>query len=221
METDCELYFRANSACNVSMKRGEPMEDHLLAIAASQGGVIKTADAVSAGITKFRFAAFLQKHGYVRVSHGIYLSPAAWPDEMFLLQLRCPSIVFSHDTALYLLDLSDQEPMQLTVTAKTGYNPSHLSDEGVRTFTIKKELFHIGVTKCTTPFGHEVKAYNAERTICDLVRSRSNLDPRFLQEALKRYMSRSTRNVPLLLDYASAFHCKKYLKPYLEVLFSL
>ena len=84
------------------------MEDRLLAIAASQGGVITTADAVSSGISKVRLAAFLQKHGYVRVSHGIYLSPDAWPDEMFLLQLRCPSIVFSHDAALYLLDLSDQ-----------------------------------------------------------------------------------------------------------------
>lgn len=203
------------------MKRGEPIEDRLLAIAASQGGVIRTADAVSAGIYKVRFAAFLQKHRYVRVSHGIYLSPGTWPDEMFLLQLRCPSIVFSHDAALYLLDLCDQEPMQLTVTAKTGYNPSHLSDEGIKTFTIRKELFHIGMAKCTTPFGHEVNSYNAERTICDLVRSRSNLDPRCLQEALKRYMSRSTRNVPLLLEYASAFHCKNYLKPYLEVLLSL
>lgn len=111
--------------------------------------------------------------------------------------------------------------MQLTVTAKTGYNPSHLSAAGIKTFTIKNKLFHIGLTKCTTPFGHEVNAYDAEWTICDLVRSRSNLDPRLLQDALKRYMSRSTRNVPLFLDYASAFHCKNYLKPYLEVLLSL
>ena len=117
------------------------MEDRLLAIAASQGGVIRTADAVSAGISKVRFAAFLQKHGYVRVSHGIYLSPAAWPDEMFLLQLRCPGIVFSHDAALYLLDLCDQEPMQLTVTAKTGYNPSHLSDEGIKPSQSRKNCF--------------------------------------------------------------------------------
>lgn len=56
------------------------MEDQLLTIAASQGGVIRTSDAVSAGISKGRLAAFLQKHGYVRVSHGIYLSPDAWPD---------------------------------------------------------------------------------------------------------------------------------------------
>ena len=218
MANKYKLYFRANFAYNISVKRGEPMEERLLTIVASQGGIIRTSDAVSAGISKVRLAAFLQKHGYVRASHGIYLSPDAWPDEMFLLQLRCPSIVFSHEAALYLLDLSDQEPMHLTVTAKTGYNPSHLSAEGIKTFTIKNELFHIGLTKCTTPFGHEVNAYNAERTICDLVRCRSNLDPRFLQEALKRYMSRSTRNIPLLLEYASAFHCKSYLKPYLEVL---
>ena len=187
------------------------MEELLSAIAASQGGIIRTADAVSAGVSKHELAAFVQKYEYERVSH-------AWPDEMYLLQLRCPNTVFSHETALYLLDMTDQEPMQLTVTAKTGYNPSHLSAGGIKTYTIKKELFPIGVTQRKTPFGHEVNVYNAERTICDLARSRSQLDPRCMQEALKCYMSCSTRNIPLLLEYADSFHVKNYLKPYLEAL---
>lgn len=194
------------------------MEERLSTIAALQGGIIRTADAVSAGVSKPELASFVQKHGYERVSHGIYLSPAAWPDDMYLLQLRCPNTVFSHETALYLLDMTDQEPMQLTVTAKTGYNPSHLSAEGIKTYTIKKELYPIGVTQRKTTFGHEVNVYNAERTICDLARSRSQLDPRCMQEALKRYMSCSTRNIPLLLEYADSFHVKNYLKPYLEAL---
>lgn len=193
------------------------MEERLSAIADSQGGVIRTADAVDAGVSKNEFAVFIQKYAFERVSHGIYLSPSAWPDEMFLLQLRCPNTVFSHETASFLLDLTDQEPVQLSVTARTGYNPSHLSADGIKAYTVKKDLFSLGLTKCKTPFGHEVNAYNAERTICDLARSRNSLDPRCMQEALKRYML-SARNVPLLLEYASAFHVKKYLKPYLEAL---
>lgn len=196
------------------------MNELLNSVAASQGGIIKTSDAVAIGVTKTAFAAFVRDNHYKKISHGIYLAPSAWPDEMYLLQQRCPKTVFSHETALYLLDLTDQEPMQLSVTAKTGYNPAHLSADGIKTYTIKRELFPIGVTQQKTSFGHQVNLYNAERTICDLIRSRNSIDPRCLQEALKRYVSGKKKDIPLLLEYAKVFHVKRYLKPYLEALLS-
>lgn len=196
------------------------MNELLQSVAESQGGIIKTSDAVAVGVTKDAFAAFIREQHYEKISHGIYLAPSAWPDEMYLLQQRCPKTVFSHETALYLLDLTDQEPMRLSVTAKTGYNPTHLSADGIKTFTIKRELFPVGVTQRKTPFGHQVNLYNAERTICDLIRSRNSLDPRCLQETLKRYVSGKEKDIPLLLEYADVFHVRKYLKPYLEALLS-
>lgn len=48
------------------------MEERLSTIAASQGGIIRTADAVSAGVSKPELASFVQKHSFERVSHGIY-----------------------------------------------------------------------------------------------------------------------------------------------------
>ena len=48
--------------------------------------------------------------------------------------------VFSHETALFFHDLTDREPLEYTVTVKTGYNPSKLKAEGVQVFTIKAEL---------------------------------------------------------------------------------
>ena len=52
--------------------------------------------------------------------------PDAWMDTMYLLQLRWEQAVFSHDSALFLHDMTDREPTQYTVTVKTGYNPSNL-----------------------------------------------------------------------------------------------
>ena len=60
-------------------------------------------------------------------------------DAMYLLHLRCPQAVFSHETALFFHNLTDREPLAYSITVKTGYNPTRLKSEGVQVFTIKAE----------------------------------------------------------------------------------
>lgn len=181
-------------------------------------GVIRTSDVVKAGISKPSLAKFVADYGYEKVAMGIYLSPDVWEDRLFLLQLRCTNIIYSHDTALFLLDMTDVEPFSYTVTVKSGYNASHLRADDVKVFSIKKELFDMGVINIKTPYGNEVKVYNAERTICDLIRSRSQLDIRFLQDAIKNYVNSKDKNLHLLIEYSEKLRVSKILKKYLEVL---
>lgn len=196
------------------MNRFEEIEK----MAEDNGGVLLTSAVVAAGISKPTLAAYVTKKEYDRVERGVYCSPDCWRDDLYLLQLRCPKTVYSHDTALFLLDMTDQEPLRYSVTAKTGYNPSHLSADGVKVFTVKKELFGLGITKVLSPFGHEISVYNPERTVCDIVRSRNEMEIRSVQDALKRYVSRKDKNLHKLMEYAKMFHVDKNLNQYLEVL---
>ncbi len=187
-------------------------------MAKEHGGVLKTSMVVSAGISKPTFASFLREHGYQHISAGIYCAPDTGLDELYLLQLRCPKTIFSHDTALFLHDLTDREPLAPSVTAKTGYNPSHLTKMGVKVYTVKSELFELGKTTQATPFGNTVATYNPERTICDIVRSRHSIDTQVFQDALKQYTRRRDKNLRQLMDYARQFRVERILTPYLEVL---
>ena len=45
-----------------------------------------------------------------------------------------------------------------------------LKEDGFVTHTIKKELFELGVCTRETTFGNDVRTYNMERTICDILR---------------------------------------------------
>lgn len=192
--------------------------DLLEKIANENGGVLQTSAVVAMGISKPVLAEFVRKNGFERVSRGIYCSPECWKDDLYLLQLRCPKTVYSHDTALFLLDMTDQEPLKYSVTAKTGYNPSHLSADGVKVFTVKKELFDLGISEAFTPFGHKVAVYDPERTVCDVIRSRNEMEIRSVQDALKRYSRRKDKNLHRLMEYAKLFHIDKRLNQYLEVL---
>ncbi|OPZ65668.1 MAG: hypothetical protein BWY85_00419 [Firmicutes bacterium ADurb.Bin506] len=181
-------------------------------------GIIRTADAVAAGVPRPTFYRFVRERGLERVSHGIYADSHAWTDAMFLLSLRSTQVVFSHETALFLHDLTDREPTYYSVTVKTGYNPSRLRAYGVKVYTVKRELYMIGMSKARTSFGNEVRAYDPERTICDIVRSRNQIEIQTLQDALKQYARRNDKNLRRLMHYAEAFQVDKILNRYLRVL---
>ena len=194
------------------------VQDRLQRLSDENNGILKASMAAEAGISRPALSSFLRRNGYERVFSGIYCAPGAWTDDLFVLQLRCPNAIFSHETALYLHGLTDREPFVPSVTVKTGYNPSHLTKDGVKVYTVKSDLHEIGKVTLNTPFGHVVPAYDMERTVCDVLRSRSSLEVQTVQDALKLYVKRNDKNLHRLTDYARRFHVEKVLTPYLEVL---
>ena len=187
-------------------------------LAKAHGGYLQTADAVKNGISKTVLAKFVKEYDYERVAHEIYLSPEKWDDSMYLLQLRYPKTVFSHGSALYLLDMTDRDLLRFTVTVKTGYSIGRVKEKNTKVFFIKEELFNIGIMKAKTIFGNEVSIYNPERTICDMIRSRSQMDSQVYTDGLKEYVKRRDKDLTLLMEYARIFHVEYLLKRYLEVL---
>ena len=85
-------------------------------------------------------------------------------------------------------------------------------------YTIKKELHDVGIVTMNTPFGNSVPVYDMERTICDLIRSRSGIEMQTFQDALKQYAKRKDKNLRKLMRYAQMFRVEKLLRQYLEVL---
>ena len=181
-------------------------------------GILKTANAVNSGISRSYFLEYVKEKGLERVAQGLYLAQDAWEDGMYLLQARYSQAIFSHETALYLLGLAGREPLQYTVTVKAGYNVPTLKNAGIKVYTIKKELFETGAICLPSPVGHMLRVYNAERTVCDILRSRSNIEIQDMQTALKEYVKQKDKNLPLLMRYAKYFRVEKILGQYLEVL---
>lgn len=181
-------------------------------------GTVQISQVLEAGISKPVFYAYAKEKGLQRAAHGVYVAPDAWTDAFYLLHLRCGQAIFSHETALFFHDLTDREPLRYSITVKTGYNPSRLQEDHIQVYTVKKELHEIGLTDTKTPFGHTVPVYDMERTVCDLLRSRSRIEIQVFQDALKQYARKKDKNLRTLMQYAALFHVEKMLRQYLEVL---
>lgn len=62
-----------------------------------------------AGISRTYLAKFVQENHLENVAKGIYISQDTWADELYILQIRNPKIIFSGETALYLQSMIDRE----------------------------------------------------------------------------------------------------------------
>ena len=194
------------------------MPNELQSVLKQNGGIVTTAQANEVGVSNERLRLLVHSGDLERVTTGIYVLPDEFTDKMFIVQLRRPKIIYSHETALFLHELTDRDPINYMVTVPTGYNPTRLREDGFTVFTIKRELHEIGVTKLTTMFGNSVTVYDMERTICDCLRSRNNLDIAVVTDAIKRYAKRKDKNLNKLMQMAETFKVTKLLRGYMEVL---
>ena len=179
-------------------------------------GILLTKNAIEAGISKHALYNFIRNNGFEKAAHGVYASPETWEDENYILSLRCPQGVLSHDEALYYHGLTDREPLQKTITIYTGYGTSRMVADGIKVFTVKKELLDIGKEIVKTSYGHDIPLYNRERTICDLIRSRNRFEIQDFQTALKTYIMGKNKNLTRLMEYAKLFHVDKKIREYME-----
>ena len=129
--------------------------------------------------------------------------------KVFYLTMR-PSIIM----ALLTENLCRKAPG----TIYTGYGTSRMVADGIKVFTVKKELLDIGKEIVKTSYGHDIPLYNRERTICDLIRSRNRFEIQDFQTALKTYIMGKNKNLNRLMEYAKLFHVDKKIREYMEVL---
>jgi predicted transcriptional regulator of viral defense system len=181
-------------------------------------GYLCTSQVVENGISKPTLAQFVRVRNMGRVARGVYLAENAWPDELYLLSLSNSQVVFSHETALFLHGLMEREPKFTSVTVKAGYNATHLRKKGIRVYQVKPDLALLGVMDVQTGFGNMIRAYDMERTICDILRYKESLDVQVFRYAMKEYMASDRKNLNHLMAYAKKFRIESVVRTYTEVM---
>jgi len=76
----------------------------------------------------------------------------------------------------------------------------------------------MGLCSVSSKMGNVVTSYNPERTICDILRSRSRVDSQTVASAMRSYAAQKGQDWGLLGKYAEIFRVAKLLRQYLEVL---
>ena len=215
---ELRIHFYAIICYNSSEKVGDAMREELTQLVSNNNNYLTIELGMRAGATKEQVLTFIKEKNAEKVAHGLYLFNNAWPDELYILQMRNKKIIFSHETALYLHGLADRESMAPVVTVKRGYNAKHLTVQGIIVHTIRPELYEMGVTKLKTYTGCEVVCYDKERCICDIIKNKRKMDIQVFQAAIKGYFRLEDKNLHQLMEYAMFMGVEKEIRQYTEVL---
>lgn len=193
-------------------------EEVLKKIVVGNGGYITRRDVDSVGVASWFLTDFVRKNNFIRVSPGYYVSSNMPIDDYYVFQWRYPQYIFSGISALFLHHLTDQLPKNMEVTCPQGYNPTRKKNKNLRIRKISdKDIYKFGITEVKTIFGHKVKVYDQERTICDFIKYRDKYDSEVFVKAMKYYV-RKTNNQKKLFKYAKKLNVEKKVLEVMEII---
>ena len=177
-------------------------------------GYITTSEFLSLGISKPLIQKFLNGGLIERVSYGLYMDSKILKDEYYILQKKYPLAIFSYNTALHILNLTNRAPMQIDITVPR--------DKKVRgdynIHRVSENYYNIGIIETESLNGNPIKIYNAERCICDMLRTEGEFDLELQNRVLDYYFHSKDKNLDILLEYAKIFNIYEKVNTIVEVL---
>lgn len=189
-------------------------------IISEAGGIAKTTDFNSAGLSNFDVTA-LNKEGYIeRVRHGYYqLADKNDISEEYLLATLLPEGIVCMESALFHYGYSDYAPRKWSIAVPRTISRTKLKINAVpiRTNYIQKGQYPLG--KTTSDFnGVPLAIYDRERTICDCFKYRTKMDSEQFGKAIKAYAADDKKNLSKLSKYAKEMKLYKKVTELMEVI---
>lgn len=181
-------------------------------------GYITTKNLENFDISRNYLSIMTKKKMIEKVARGIYIDSTKIEDIYYVLSISTPKIIYSHMTALYFHGLSIKAPdssFDITVTKK--YNNPKLKKHNV--FYVDDKYYELGLTEVETPIGNKVKAYNVERCICDIIRSKKRMDSEYIKYSIREYIKRKDKDLIKLSNYADKMGIKDEVMNYIEMMY--
>lgn len=189
-------------------------QEILLKFLKSNNGYISTNDFLNLNMSKPIIQGFVDKGIIERVSHGLYMDSNLFRDDYFILQKKYSFAILSYNTALYVLNLTNRTPFDIDITIPRG--KTIRGDYKVHYVTEK--YYDIGIIEVMSPCGNLVKVYNAERCICDMLRTEGEFDLELQNRVLDYYFKSKDKDIDRLIEYAKIFNVYDKVNTIVEVM---
>lgn len=181
-------------------------------------GYVTSKELDNYGIHRMYLNTMWKKGIVEKVANGIYIDSSKIEDSYYVFNLSMPNTIYSHMTALYFHGLSIKAPNdKYDITVRKTYNSKHLKNQDV--FYVPDDIYELGLTEVETPMGNKVKAYDIERCICDIIRSKNRMDSEFIKYSIREYIKRKDKDLIKLSKYADKMGIKKEVMDFIEVFY--
>lgn len=152
------------------------------------------------------------KRGYYHWIHEFDGSEIAIINRLF------PDAVLCMETALFYYRYSDRTPAEwhIAIDKNASRQRTKIEYPFVKAYRVEQALLSIGETKGEIDFT-EVRIYDRDRTICDVLRNMNKMDKEIFNKAIQNYVKDPKKNIPNLMQYAKKLRVQKRVKDLIGV----
>lgn len=187
-------------------------------ICQAQGGVVRTAEALRAGVHPRTLYALRDEGFLERLERGLYrlaeLPEIGQPD-LVTVALKVPSGVICLISALAFHELTTQIPHEVSIALRRRSEPPRLQFPPIRIYWFASNALTAGVETHEID-GVCVRIYSPEKTLADCFKYRNKIGLDTAVEALRLYRERRKLNTRALMEYAAIDRVQNVMRPYLE-----
>jgi predicted transcriptional regulator of viral defense system len=193
---------------------------HAVDVFRKHGGMLRTQEALRAGIHPRTLYALRDRGAIEPLSRGIYRLTDAPPlgnPDLVAVGMRVPEGVICLISALAFHELTTQVPHEVYLAIPRGAEPPRIEYPPVRTFWFSGKAFAEGVETHQMD-GVPIRIYGREKTIADCFRYRNKIGLDTCLESLRMYKQQRNVNVDALLRFAHLRRVTRTMQPYLEAI---
>ena len=184
------------------------LTDTIKQIMNTNNGMLSTRMIEPLNISRQYLSIMENNNDIEKVSRGIYLSPNAFEDSYFSFQQKYKKAIFSHMNALYFYGMTEEFPYNYTVTVPQSYHVDTVNEK-CNVFYVSDDIYELGIVEIETPNGNKVRAYDKERCICDIIRSKGRMDSEQVKKTIKQYMQSRDKDMAKLSEYSKKIGINK------------
>jgi len=194
--------------------------DRAFSIFKEHGGILRTTQAIHAGIHPDTLYTMRNSGSLEMVSRGVYRlsgNPPLGNPDLVTVATRVPGGVICLISALAFHELTTQIPHAVHIALPRGAEEPRLDYPPIRTYRFTGKAFTEGV-EIHELDGANVRIYNPEKTLADCFKFRNKIGLDTVMEAVRFYRERKNTRIDDLMRYADICRVTRIIRPYLEAL---
>ncbi|MCE5200750.1 MAG: type IV toxin-antitoxin system AbiEi family antitoxin domain-containing protein [Armatimonadota bacterium] len=185
-----------------------------------KSGVIRTAEAIQAGVHPRTLYELRDAGELVQISRGVYRLTDQQPVsniDIVTVASRIPRAVICLVSALAFHDITMQIPHTISIALEKGAETPRLDYPPITVHRFSGDALTQGIQEHTVD-DVGVRVYSPEKTLADCFRFRNKLGMDVVLEALRLYRARKPFSVGELLKYAKICRVENVMRPYIEAM---
>lgn len=182
------------------------------------GGILRTSELNELGLDSRQINKLIEKGDIVRIKRGFYeLSGNTYPEEVVIARLFPNAVIFL-ESALMIYGYTDRIPSswQIAVDRDSEKLQYQIDYPIIDIFYMEPKLLDVGIDIMQIE-GVDVKIFDRDRTICDILRYENKIEREVFSNAIQRYVKDPSKSIKKLLKYSEVLNLKNKVQTYIGV----